>query len=407
MEPMNAFLSSSRESFKAFIDDVCSVPVPVSSPTQANAPKSSPTYPPGVVSAEMNRSYTTPMTIMQRLPPTSREGFPSLPYLIDQARAFAELVQLWLDATTDAASATASSTSAKSHAELIAALQASEGELMAFHQICSDLSRRTQECLSRAERAERPNSALSFRWDELIDQLQPSSHPDSGDEMLQQPQPSSMDTLAERVAKDVSVASPTARPSALTREWDVMHEDDDDDDEDIEEEGDPHLSSTMATRLYNTTPSTSASQTTFAPTPPARDRPGSAGVVSSLRESLRRAAIPSSRASESASLPPSTSASNVSSDTEHSSSGAGGGSGTTALPSYARERRHREIRDAAKRQIQAEVEAARAKESSQKERRRVRTPIVSALRKKKEREKERVGSAGASSSSAAPVEDGG
>lgn len=106
MEPMNSFLSNNRESFKAFIDDICYVPTPLSSAAGGNyststtansSTASSPTHP---VSAETNLSYTTPMTIMRRLPPTSREGFPSLPYLIDQARNFADLVSLWLEATS-------------------------------------------------------------------------------------------------------------------------------------------------------------------------------------------------------------------------------------------------------------------------------------------------------------------
>ncbi|KAK5168164.1 GTPase activating factor [Saxophila tyrrhenica] len=381
MEHMNVFLTQSRESFKTFIDDMCYVPVPVSGPTFSTAKQLSTTYPPGVVSAETNLSYTTPMTIMQRLPPTSREGFPSLPYLIDQARAFAELVQVWLEATTEE---TARSTaSLKSHAELMAAIKASEGELTAFHEICTKLSKRTQECLSRAERAERPNSALSFRWEELIDQLQPSnSLPDSGDEFpMVTPQGSSLDTLAERVA-------PTSHLSSLSREWTVVSPDDEVvKEEEEEEEEDPAL----ATRLYNITPSLSTATSAPSSDPSLthnrdRDReanrPGSSGVVTSLRDSLRRA-LPTSRASDAGDTP-SASASNVSSDTEHSA-------GTTALPSYDRERRHRERREAAKAQIKQEVEAARVREKErERERggRRVKTPIVSALRKKKERERE-------------------
>ncbi|KAI7031731.1 hypothetical protein KC352_g47421, partial [Hortaea werneckii] len=74
MEPMNAFLTQHRESFKAFIDDICYVPTALSGATAGytGSPVASPTYAPGVVSAETNLSYTTPMTIMQRLPPTSR-----------------------------------------------------------------------------------------------------------------------------------------------------------------------------------------------------------------------------------------------------------------------------------------------------------------------------------------------
>ena len=68
----------------------------------------------------------------------------------------------------------------------------------------------------------------------------------------------------------------------------------------------------------------------------------------------------------------------VSSDTEHTT-------GTTALPSYKREVRHRELREAAKVEIKQKVEeAARMRE---KEKRRVKAPpIVSALRKKKDRD---------------------
>ncbi|KAK3698861.1 GTPase activating factor [Vermiconidia calcicola] len=362
MEPMNAFLTQSREGFKSFIDEICYVPTPLTAATHQGSFGSSPTYPASAVSADTHLSYTTPNTIMQRLPPTSREGFPSLPYLIDQARAFAELVQLWLDATMAMSQGTESTANAKSHAEVMAAIKASGGDLLAFHQICTRLYKRTQECLSRAERAERPNSSLSFRWEELIDQLQPASV-GSGDELLT-PQLSSPDILAERVASDDSiVATPSHLMKSHPREWIVP------DDEEQEE---------LATKLYDPTPSHSASRSTFE-FGSTRDRPGSSGVVGSLRDSLRRAQL-QSRASRSPShsMTASASASNVSSDTELSG-------GTTALPSYERERSHRERRDAAKQRIHQEVEAARLRES-EKDRRKVKTPIVSALRKKKERE---------------------
>jgi hypothetical protein len=393
MEPMNIFLTQSRESFKHFIDDMCYVPPPVSGSSFSSASAPSPTYPPGVVSAETHLSYTTPMTIMQRLPPTSREGFPSLPYLIDQARAFAELVQLWLDATTEMSLPTRTTASAKSHAELLTAIKASEGELMAFHEICTSLSKRTQECLNRAERAERPNSALSFHWEELIDQLQPVSHPDSGDETpMSPPHAPSVDILTERIAADPSLTTPTSHPAGLPREWDIGEDDEDDDEEDDQ---------SMATRLYNTTPSMSGSQATFE-FGSTRDRPGSSGVVNNIRDSLRRARV-GSRGSEnnspSRSVNASASASNVSSDTEHSAS-------TTALPNYERERRHRERRDAAKVQIKQEVEAARLRESQKdRDRRRMKTPnssIVSALRKKKERD----GRGNSAVSEGGPVREG-
>lgn len=362
MEPMNAFLTQHRDSFKSFIDEVCHVPTHLTTATNLNSAAASSGNPIGIVGAETHLSYTTPMTIMQRLPPTSREGFPSLPYLIDQARAYAELVQLWLEATTAMSTATETIASSKSHAELIAAIKASEGDLMAFHEICSTLHARTQECLNRAERAERPNSALSFRWEELIDQLQTSNSNEAADD--EPNQASSVDTLAERIASDPLIIPTTAQPQlAHPRQWNIGADGGYDDD--------------LATKLYDTTPSQSG-QHSF-DYGASRDRPGSSGMATSLRDSLRRARVQSRQSNSpgttSASL--SNVSSRVSSDTEH----------TTALPSYERETRHRERREAAKQQIKQEVEAARQREKEkEKEKRKVKTPIVSALRKKKERE---------------------
>jgi hypothetical protein len=77
MDPMNIFIGSSKAEFRSFIDQICSVPL--KAPTKAVSP-----------------SYATPIQILGRLPATSREGFPSLPYLIDSAQRFANLVSLWL-----------------------------------------------------------------------------------------------------------------------------------------------------------------------------------------------------------------------------------------------------------------------------------------------------------------------
>ncbi|KAF2084299.1 Rho GTPase activation protein, partial [Saccharata proteae CBS 121410] len=137
MEPMNAFLNGHRQAFKDYIDNVCAI-----------SPSISPTSP-------IPPSYSTPLAILQRLPPTSREGFPSLPYLIDHARNFADLVKLWLEQT----------------GELTEDLEKEEGDLATFHQICVTLAARTRDCLERAERAERPSSSLSVKWEELVEQL--------------------------------------------------------------------------------------------------------------------------------------------------------------------------------------------------------------------------------------------
>ncbi|KIW08933.1 uncharacterized protein PV09_00849 [Verruconis gallopava] len=138
MEPMNTFLTSHRSEFKAFLDNVCSI-------SAINNASTSPIPPP----------YSTPLAILTRLPPTSREGFPSLPYLIDHAKNFAALVTLWLD-----------------HANQQSHIGEEDGDLLKFHNICINLRNRTEECLAKAERAERPSSTLSFRWEELVEGLE-------------------------------------------------------------------------------------------------------------------------------------------------------------------------------------------------------------------------------------------
>ncbi|KAL5394232.1 hypothetical protein PMIN02_005161 [Paraphaeosphaeria minitans] len=146
MEPMNAFLTTHHQEFKSYLDNICSISSMVSP---------SPPIPP---------SYSTPLAILQRLPPTSREGFPSLPYLVDHARNFAALVDLWLENTKITAPS----------------IETTDGDLLKFHQICVALKERTSDCLNRAERAERPSSSLSVKWEELVEQLQGSASFDSG-----------------------------------------------------------------------------------------------------------------------------------------------------------------------------------------------------------------------------------
>ncbi|KAK1000102.1 GTPase activating factor [Friedmanniomyces endolithicus] len=387
MEPMNAFLSQHRESFKTFIDDTCYVPPPLTTSVHSNSTNSSDTYTAGMPSAKTQLSYGTPMTIMQRLPPTSREGFPSLPYLIDQARAFADLVQLWLEVTSPLATADGMGSGNKRHSDIMQAIQHAEGDLHAFHVICTSLNSRTQECLNRAERAERPNSMLSFPWEELINQLQSNKENGNGDEL---PSQASYDEVAKTIASDPSILPPgmQARPTfelPRHREWDLVTDEESDD--------------VQATRLYDPTPPSSTVAPTFdaAATPQhardaaPRDRPGTASMGSSLHGSLRRALR--SRGSDHSATTPSASASasnvssTVSSDTEHMASAAAAGAagaGTTALPSYEREVRHRERREAAKVLIQRQMEEARVREA-ERERRRGKTALVG-LKKRREGE---------------------
>jgi hypothetical protein len=135
MEPMNAFLNNHRNSFKKFLDEVCDVS---STTIQVNIPP----------------SYSTPLAILNRLPPTSREGFPSLPHLIDHARSFATLVNLWLE-----------------HVGEMVEVAEEQTELLKFHLECLRLRKRTEECLTSAERAERPGSQNEGAWDDIVGQL--------------------------------------------------------------------------------------------------------------------------------------------------------------------------------------------------------------------------------------------
>ncbi|KAL8910807.1 MAG: hypothetical protein Q9171_003943 [Xanthocarpia ochracea] len=135
MEPMNNFLNTHRQEFKTFVDTICGI-----SPGQGTSP-----IPP---------SYATPITILGRLPGTSREGFPSLPYLIDQAKECAALVDLWIDRPHD----------------LDDPIHMSE-ELQSFNNMCETLKEKAKRCVSRAEQAERPSGLLEPKWEELVEQM--------------------------------------------------------------------------------------------------------------------------------------------------------------------------------------------------------------------------------------------
>jgi hypothetical protein len=134
MEPMNVFLNAHRQEFKSFVDTVCLI-----SHDQATS-----AVPP---------SYTTPITILNRLPGTSREGFPSLPYLLDQARELSVLVSIWTERGNKNVTAERSD------------------ELSQFDQFCKDLRWRTRESLNKAEQAERPSGMLEVKWGELVENM--------------------------------------------------------------------------------------------------------------------------------------------------------------------------------------------------------------------------------------------
>ncbi|KAI1773544.1 Rho GTPase activation protein [Hypoxylon cercidicola] len=144
MEPMNKFLTIHRQPFKDYIDQMCSIPTERSLIT-------------------VPASYSTPLTILGRLSPISREGFPSLPYLIDHPRNYAALIKLWLESSHKSASTDPSDFDA---------------ELAEFHTICLDLQRRSDECLARIE-AFRATDDGSVITEDLTDTLEKAALMDS------------------------------------------------------------------------------------------------------------------------------------------------------------------------------------------------------------------------------------
>ncbi len=133
---MNEFLHAHRPEFKEFVDEICSIS-------------------PEARTSAIPPSYATPITILKRLPDTSKEGFPSLPYLIDQAREFAALIDVWLDARR----------------EIDPNIPMSE-ELRRFDDLCEESREKSRQCLFRAEQAERPSGTLEPKWEELVEQME-------------------------------------------------------------------------------------------------------------------------------------------------------------------------------------------------------------------------------------------
>ncbi|KAI2623763.1 Rho GTPase activation protein [Xylaria nigripes] len=140
MEPMNKFLAHERQSFKEYIDQLCAV----------SSDHNAMTVP---------ASYSTPVMILGRLSPNGREGFPSLPYLIDHQRNYAALVKLWVE----------------SHrAPIDDGLYVFEGELKEFHNICVGLQQRSDSCMAQVEML-RTSENESIATDDLAETVEKSS----------------------------------------------------------------------------------------------------------------------------------------------------------------------------------------------------------------------------------------
>ncbi|CAM1501002.1 Fc.00g101640.m01.CDS01 [Cosmosporella sp. VM-42] len=139
MEPMNRFLNVQRGSIRDYIDQVCSIP----------ADRSNNLIP---------AAYSTPVTILGRLSPTAKEGFPSLPYLIDDTRNFAGLVKLWVDAKP----------MEEKKGEM-------DGELRIFNDLCFALQQRADACLAKVETFRASESAAYATGDDITESLEQAS----------------------------------------------------------------------------------------------------------------------------------------------------------------------------------------------------------------------------------------
>ena len=144
MDPMNRFLNTNRQSLKDFLDQVCSIPVE----------RTNVTLPP---------SYSTPITILGRASTIEREGFPSLPYLIDHPRSYAALVKLWVDRSP-----------LSSHEAVHF-----EGELATFNSLCLDLQHRSDECYAHIESTRAASQLMADDHFSLVDGMEQRSFRDT------------------------------------------------------------------------------------------------------------------------------------------------------------------------------------------------------------------------------------
>ncbi|KAK5084938.1 GTPase activating factor [Exophiala xenobiotica] len=138
MEPMNRFLTAASPEFKIFIEEICSW-------SASRDPHHEP-------------QYQAAAQVKLRLPPLSREGLPSLPFLLDCPRSLATLVNIWVE-------------NAPANIDDIGV----EDSVQTFHQLCLDLKQRTTECMADAETAQEPDKTHERQWQKML-----SEHPRSG-----------------------------------------------------------------------------------------------------------------------------------------------------------------------------------------------------------------------------------
>lgn len=140
MEPMNKFLIASATEFRNFLDEICAVDASQ------------------MASMTLEPQFAAPKQIKSRLPPLSREGLPSLPYLLDYPRLLAQLADLWV-----------------SHIPENINEAGDDDPIRLFHTLCLSLSAKSKECLKAAEQAERPSERSQPAWERLLNDQQEKS----------------------------------------------------------------------------------------------------------------------------------------------------------------------------------------------------------------------------------------
>ena len=174
MSPANAFLAGSRAAFCAFIDALTALPATDRQHARSSGSKVA--------------AYATPLAVFTRLDAAAREGFPSLPHLIDPGRSFAGLVTLWLDHQralpgSSGIGARGPGGPAADNDDGTADADAMRGTtppapLLRFHALCTALRQRGRAVFERAERAEaRPPvegdcGPQALRWLRMAERLE-------------------------------------------------------------------------------------------------------------------------------------------------------------------------------------------------------------------------------------------
>lgn len=128
---MNRFLSAATPEFKRFIDEICSW-----DPTQ---------------NVHHEPQYQAAVQVKPRLSPLSREGLPTLPFLLDAPKSMATLIDLWVDNAPSNIVDTGIDECVQN-----------------FHKTCLRIKQRTQECMGRAESAQEPNTELESQWQRML-----------------------------------------------------------------------------------------------------------------------------------------------------------------------------------------------------------------------------------------------